>query len=223
MKKIIMSVVASIVLVGCSSGIKMVANTQVSSFSEPELNQVTEATIGDYMVNQGVSVTNDYLKVKQGIDGAYYNIGAGSYKEFGVDSSGKKYFSITSNDGGFVTPGILVDPPYALHPDAKKGLCVSSVIVRNATCYDEAQTEIVRKSVESNNSFQQTLIYNGSVGQKINISYREFKNDMARGAFTNDVEYDMSKSDVIKYRGATIEVLSYDNSSIKYKVLTNFR
>ncbi|MHA2743226.1 hypothetical protein [Vibrio harveyi] len=62
-----------------------------------------------------------------------------------------------------------------------------------------------------------------SVGKKINISYREFSGGNARQAFTNDVEYDMSKSNTINYKGAEIEVIDYDNSSITYKVKKYFR
>lgn len=222
MKALIVLFFASTILSGCASGIKMTAQTKVETFNFPSLNKITEASIGDYMLNQGVSTTNNYLQIKQNIDGSMYDIGAGDYKEFGIDNEGKEYFTIYSTNGGYVQNSLLADPPYALHPDKDKGLCISTVFVRNATCYEQAQTEIIKKSVASQDSFQQTLIYNGSVGKKINISYREFKNDMARDAFTNNVEYDMSKSNVIKYKGAKIEVISYDNSTIKFKVLSDF-
>ena len=60
------------------------------------------------------------------------------------------------------------------------------------------------------------------MGNKINVSYREFQGAMARPAFNNDVEYDLSDSRQIGYKGALIEVLDADNQKIKYKVLKNF-
>jgi hypothetical protein len=57
---------------------------------------------------------------------------------------------------------------------------------------------------------------------KINIGYREFSNNSARPAFNNEVEYDLSESKRIGYKGAQIEVLEADNSSITYEVLRNF-
>lgn len=78
-------------------------------------------------------------------------------------------------------------------------------------------------SARDNQSVQQTLIYSGSVGKKVNISYRKFNEGFARDAFTNDVEYDMEESNVIGYKGARIEVLDYDNRTIKFKVLRHFR
>ena len=41
-------------------------------------------------------------------------------------------------------------------------------------------------------------------------------------AFSNDVEYDLSVSNIIRYKGAEMEILSADNMKISYKVLKNF-
>ena len=101
-------------------------------------------------------------------------------------------------------------------------MCVTSVSYQTAACY-EGSFKIKEQTVVDSQAFQQTLIYNGSVGEKINISYREFSNNSARNAFTNNVEYDMKKSNFINYKGARIEVISYDNTSIKFRVIKHFR
>jgi hypothetical protein len=88
-------------------------------------------------------------------------------------------------------------------------------------CY-KGDYEVKTKISERGTSFQQTLIYSGRVGDKIKFGYREFSNNLARPAFNNDVEYDLSTSNIIGYKGAQIEVISSDNSGIKYKVLKNF-
>jgi hypothetical protein len=80
----------------------------------------------------------------------------------------------------------------------------------------------MKVNMSERNSFQQTLIYSGRVGNKINVSYREFSNNTARPAFNNDVEYDLSSSNTIGYKGALIEVIKADNSSITYKLIRNF-
>ena len=78
------------------------------------------------------------------------------------------------------------------------------------------------KYILSKNSFQRSLIYNGKIGDKINVAYREFSNDLARPAFNNNVEYDLKESKTIAYKGAVIEVLDANNQIIKYRVLKNF-
>ncbi len=89
------------------------------------------------------------------------------------------------------------------------------------TCY-EGDFEIKPLLSVKGNSYQQTLIYSGRVGNKINVSYREFSNNLARPAFNNAVEYDLSTSRVIGYKGSLLEVLNADNSSITYTLLKNF-
>lgn len=71
-------------------------------------------------------------------------------------------------------------------------------------------------------SFMQELIYTGKVGDKIRFTYREYQNGMARQAFNINVEYDLSESNLISYKGATIEIISATNQRIEYKVLKHF-
>jgi hypothetical protein len=69
---------------------------------------------------------------------------------------------------------------------------------------------------------QKTLIYSGKIGDRITLGYREFKNDIARPAFSNDVAYDLSESTVLGYKGARLEVLKATNTEITYKVIAGF-
>ncbi|MFL9598648.1 hypothetical protein ACKC4W_21715, partial [Aeromonas veronii] len=60
-------------------------------------------------------------------------------------------------------------------------LCVITVFGMYS-CY-AANFEVKKVSSVNSASFQQTLIYSGKVGNKINIGYRETSNDIARPAF----------------------------------------
>lgn len=71
-------------------------------------------------------------------------------------------------------------------------------------------------------ALQQTLLYNGKIGNRITLSYREFSQDMARPAFTNEVTYDLSESKILGYKGARLEVLSATNTELTYRVLAGF-
>ena len=79
-----------------------------------------------------------------------------------------------------------------------------------------------REPVTSADSLQRTLIYNGRVGDKVNIGYREFSGNTARPAFNNNVEYDLTESREIAYRGARLEILDATNRAIKFRVISNF-
>lgn len=209
------------ILSACST-INYDYEAKVDFFSKPALDQIVEVHVGDYMIDQGKSVTLNYLTLNQTIDGTLYDIHKGSYSRIG-DHKGIPYFAQTTTKGLPISYAAgLVDRPIALHINKKNEVCVTSVSYQSAACY-EGNFEINEKTVVNSQAFQQTLIYNGSVGEKINISYREFSNGAARNAFTNNVEYDMGKSKFINYKGAQIEVVSYDNTSIKYKVIKHFR
>jgi len=71
-------------------------------------------------------------------------------------------------------------------------------------------------------NFRQELIYGGRVGNQIKVAYREFSNDMIRPGFTQEVQYDLGPDQTIGFKGVRIEVLSADNTRIKYKVLKSF-
>lgn len=209
------------VMTGCST-VNYNYEAKVDYFSEPKVGEVVEVYVGDYMLNQGKSVTMDYLILNNTVDGTLYDIHKGTYARIG-EYEGVPYFSPATSKGQPISyaPG-LVDAPKALHIDDENELCVTSVSYQSAACYD-GNFSIEERTVIDSQAFQQTLIYNGSVGDKINISYREFSNGSARNAFTNNVEYDMKKSKTINYKGSKIEVIGYDNTSIKFKVIKHFR
>ena len=71
-------------------------------------------------------------------------------------------------------------------------------------------------------SFKQELVYNGRVGNNLKIIYREFSNNMARGAFSQEAHYDLSVSDIIAFKGARLKILNATNELIEYQVLSHF-
>ncbi|GJQ22197.1 MAG: hypothetical protein HBSIN02_25520 [Bacteroidia bacterium] len=66
---------------------------------------------------------------------------------------------------------------------------------------------------------QSELLYSGKSGDVIKIVYREYSNDIARPAFSQELQYDLKESNVIKFRRTTIEVIKATNQEITYKVL----
>lgn len=73
-------------------------------------------------------------------------------------------------------------------------------------------------------SFKYTALYQGKTGDSIKISFREFKNDMARPAFTQDIDYQINESGetVIGFKGLRIQVLEATNIELTYKVLKDY-
>ena len=62
-------------------------------------------------------------------------------------------------------------------------------------------------------------MYTGIAQNVVSILYREFKDDTARPAFSQDLKYDLSESNVVGYRGARFEIIKATNQGLTYKTL----
>jgi hypothetical protein len=68
-------------------------------------------------------------------------------------------------------------------------------------------------------SFSQQLIYAGKIGNTIRITYREFSNQLARPAFSQELTYDLSGNNIIVFKQTKMEVKEASNSAITIIVL----
>lgn len=88
----------------------------------------------------------------------------------------------------------------------------------------KSNCQIERRTVQADapDSVKKEILYNGRSGTTLRLSYREFVRDMARPAFTQDLTYDIRDDRVVGFRGARIEVIEANNTSIRYRVLSGF-
>ena len=195
-----------------------------TEISEPPLNSITTVYVGDNMLRQGKYSEHDaiYIRKEIKVGMGCYTFTRGYYLKKGQDRDSEFYIPANGMDSGQVIVGGLCDPFQTIRLNKKTGeLCGMSTF--NASfCTNKANYEKKKYPVASSDSFQQTLIYSGKMGDKINIGYREFSNNFARPAFNNNVEYDLSESKIIGYKGSRIEIIEATNEYIKYRVLKNF-
>ncbi len=192
------------------------ATTYVNEVDYPPIGKEITAYVGDHLVKKGSIIESGVLTVTERVDGFAYEIPVGKYPQTGSDEKNDYFVAMG------VEKSALADPYQGLsvEKDDQSEICVIT-IYSSTNCYD-AKFKMETQLSESGNSFQQTLIYSGKVGNKINISYREFSNNLARPAYNNDVEYDLSESNIIGYKGAELEIIKADNRSITYRVIRNF-
>lgn len=219
------AILASATLAGCATP---VANYKpdVQPFSRPPLNSIATASVGDDLLSQGRTSEQDGIELKTQVHvGWAYTLSPGFYPKTGSDQHSAYYSFVfmSSLPGlGALSKNPLADPPRAIKTnlDGSK-VCVVTVFDLYVCAPDSSGTP-TKRALSSEKGFQQTLIYNGRIGDRLNIGYREFSSSTARPAFSNNVEYDLSSSDVISYRGAKLRVLEADNNTITYQVLSNF-
>ena len=217
MKKILIAGVLAFGLVGCTAP-KYNYQAVSQNVSKPPIGSVNEAYVGDKMLTQGVYTDREAYYVTEDKKKFAFRLPKGYYLKTGEDAKGEYFNAINNIPDGASIPGGGVQ---SILVTAENDLCLIDIYF-NKLCHFKNVGEKRNITVASDNSFQQTLIYSGKVGSKINIGYREFSSNVARPAFNNDVEYDLNESKTIGYKGALLEVIDANNQSIKYKVLKNF-
>ena len=222
MKKLLVAGLSSVLLVGCAST-PMNYKSETKQISRPPIGSVNVASLGDELLTQG-HVTESAALYVEGTQklGFGHTIHQGFFPKTGEDAN-FEYFSISGADGKVVDIlGLVIPAGFITLRKSDNAVCIVNAYGSSVACKTGLAIEKKNWAKTGSNSFQQTLLYNGKVGNKINIAYREFSSDHARPAFNNDVEYDLSESNQIGYKGALLEVIEANNQMIKYKVIRNF-
>jgi len=221
-KKIAYFLLLSIVLTGCASAPRNYV-PEMKERNYPSIGEVVIAEIGEEMLVQGFTVKTKALNLLQEGKIWAYTITPGFFKKVGEDSR-HEYFSPKIETGSGTIRPISGQPDFSASIKLNKQTNETCIIrPTDATVCGKLVFDFVDLSVSHPKNFQQTLIYSGKKGEIMTLSYREFINDTARPAFYNDVDYDLSESSTIGYKGARIDVIEANNTQIKYKVEKGFK
>lgn len=197
-RMLFVTLVSVFLFTGCASR----KSQPSASFTFPEIGSVSTKGVGENLVTQGTGKLEPLLVIFQDEMIDIHNIRKGEYV-FEAENATRIKF--------------VKDGKEIFLYKAENKICVSKDLC-SAMKYS-LESKLGKKSV---NSFQQTLLYNGKIGNRIAIGYREFSSDMARTAFSNEVAYDLSESTIIGYKGARIDIVKATNTEITYKVLSGF-
>jgi hypothetical protein len=216
-----------IFMVGCASPPSNYI-PQVSQYKFPEVNKEVKAGLGEVLLDQGLAVQQDIISVLEEVSWGFIGvkIPKGSYVKTGEDKK-YHYFHNVSLDNKYVA---AMSIPFVYAPAVTSNILVRKVdqqlcwtdVAVHITCDKNERFKLGKETIVNKDSYRQTLLYSGKVGNKLRMSFREFNMNMARQAYSVDVEYDLNDGNVIGYKGAKLEVLSASNTEIKYKVLKNF-
>jgi hypothetical protein len=198
---------------------------KATNISRPTVGQTSTVSVGDEMVSQGTLFEREAILLQKDADIGLlspYTLRQGYYLKQGENKTSEFYQPSPTPDGGSIVKAALADPYQSVQAYKNDNrLCVVTVFNASA-CTKNGIFKRVTKAIATDESFQQTLIYSGKIGQKIKLGYREFSANVARPAFSNDVEYDLSESTVVGYKGARLEIVEATNDHITYRVISNF-
>lgn len=188
-------------LVGCASG----PSKPYESWVFPPLNQGAVRSIGDPLIEQGSSQVGPQIEFPQDITIGKKQIAKGQYPYNAENATGIWFYK---GDNFF----------YLNKADNR--ICIDG---KDCIKVDFSMGKAPIPGTFQFDSLQQTLLYNGKIGNRITLAYRELQNNIARPAFSNSVEYDLSESNVIGYKGARLEIVKATNTEITYRILSGFQ
>ncbi|WP_066219865.1 hypothetical protein [Aliarcobacter cryaerophilus] len=163
-------------------------------------------------------------------------IGETMYEKFNLYGDIKTKLNIKVNNVEFDKTYNLVWSKQGYKSICEKNICLldtknksifSHYIIKDSTEIFELENPFYYNQISdevSQDSFRYIILYQGKIDNKIKISFREFKDDMARPAFTQDIEYQLSPNGTttIGFKGLRINVIKATNVDITYSVVKDF-
>ena len=87
---------------------------------------------------------------------------------------------------------------------------------------DDKHLSKITKAVEDQSNFIQELVYSGRADNHLKFIYRELTSDNTNPSFFQEVQYDLSESNIVEFKGLKIEVVEASNTKIRYRLLSHF-
>lgn len=234
MKKLILLLI-SVAVVACETVTPIMQVKQhLSSSIIFDIGKIKQTNIGDIMVMdqdihyyEGLTIISDF-QPPSSLAISYPLLRSGTtFEPYGKLKSGETVYK--SIEYGLLSTNKIGGVPlytYCLIVDAEKNAigdssgdsadCSSVIVRRWPQSIPMKETKLTQTG-----SFKKELIYQGKSGNTIRLLYREFRDDMARPAFYQDLTYDMTETNIIGFRGTTIEVIEATNLYIKFVVKTS--
>ena len=236
MKVKVALIAATVLISGCVStpylDISLISSKPVR-FTTPEIGSVRTIEVGDSIILAGIKSTLSTISLphsvlieapSSGIYAMQFEIPSGEFMQIGTSDIGDIYSSLPMSGTEAMAKSAGLNQSFVLIDKLSEGkLCAAYIYSRDMACIGAGGATIKPITTYTDASFQQNLLYSGKSGHQISLSYREFKNDTARPAFSNDATYDLSDSMIIGYKGARFEVIRATNATIEYKTLSSFK
>ncbi|PKV43633.1 hypothetical protein CLU92_0948 [Janthinobacterium sp. 61] len=202
--------------------------------NSPSLDQVITTELGNTLISRRYSLSTQAIKLPNDLTHETRNNGvlvrldipSGTLRKIGEDLNGSFFASEnayrtlpTVNSREKSRAGIFV-PKNA----SEAVLVFWSPRTQTHAFVDKPTMPIIFEKVSdmveiSPDNQKKELIYTGVSKNVISLVYREYQNDLARPAFSQDLKYDLGEGRVIGFKGARFEVLKATNLGLTFKTL----
>jgi len=216
MKKIIFLLSFSL-LISCGSSVKII-QPKYEEETTPKINELNSKEIGETLILDLKAFVYDAIKVTKGSKSSTYYIKSEiTESNYVLKSQTKNHYLYQSDT--FSTNGIAI--PKNGGPE-KIFIWETPNSVSTYDLKDKIEYKKTKVFEPKKNNFKREFIFNGKTSNNLKFTYREYVDDIARPAFTQDLQYDLNESNIIGFKGLRIEIVKATNTNIEYKVLNNF-
>ena len=221
--------IITLLFVSCMTPPVQKINNEENYWIVPSLNEEHVSYIGDSLLKEGTSTASEAIILNEdhGTLGwtAYHP--AGIYK---LEGTAEKNLGTSENINNQVCKVYQYPNKYTngwahVYPQIFETPDNDVFLVTNSGKLKLKNNEYSKKTIIDIGDyyFEQQLIYTGAEGKILKFTYREYADGTARPAFSVDATYDLSKDNTIRFKGAVLEIIGYDNQSITYKVISGFK
>jgi hypothetical protein len=218
MRKIYTILLLSILLTSCGVKKYSIIPNSETTYS-PEINQSKTSEIGITLVSKETAKKYDAIEITKEVKIKPNVVKTLKIGETFIKTFETKQFDLYENidNPNFGIALSKNNESTKTYSTAPTGTGLQFQIPRYALEYKQT-----KRPIKNDDYFKQEFIYNGRVGNGIKFIYREFVNDYARPAFTQELQYDLSDDSIIGFRGLRLEVVNATNTKIEYKILNHF-
>jgi hypothetical protein len=196
--------------------------------SEPALDQIARASQGDPVYSEILEVLTDRIRL---LDDAIidddFTIPLGTELEAGPSDSELSGYCQTDREKKVLG---MKAPRVVCLEEEKNGAftgqtrqTIGAIIVRRTRLKLPVKFERIKGVVSGPTPFRREILFSGAAAGVLRMVYREFANDLARPAFTQELTYDLPAGNApldISIKGARIQITEASNSGLTYRVLS---
>ncbi|MFT5635792.1 MAG: hypothetical protein ACI89T_001246 [Cognaticolwellia sp.] len=231
-----------ILVAGCSSPIRVLDQSEQKLINYPQVGEVVSKKIGDVILAKGIQTFGEAAKViaetqfnkKDGessmmtcalsvVPDTAYMRGVYETKSTSADCYGPVLFRRTLADGNtnWNCPGNpLIIGDICKEQDGKIFLAIASHKTYLKQDFDNIKFS--KMAIKGKYNFVQEIIYNGRSGDNVKFVYRELSESLIKPIFFQELEYDISQSQIVNFKNVSIEVVNATNTDINYRLISNF-
>lgn len=223
MKKLLL-LITVITLTSCASTNQGVAYTR-EKVSIPEVNTIQKKQIGETLTKYEILSSKPAILIDNVPDVKFFGTKIpyqkGDIIPLQIIKKGSKiYYNENYRYGSFNNYyGVEV------YNDEKETKYVVMTDVKGYTSNTKSTPELLISEATytkvGEGYYKQEFIYNGNVSNNIKFIYREYIDDTARPAFTQELQYDLNESNIVGFKEMRIEIIKATNTGIEYKVLNH--